>query len=141
MRKLDHYIEYGIAFLILLMLTFLLFAHWFACLWYTIGLQELKPGETQGWLWKLGTDTGQPYYFNGTLRQGGPHSGMKYVSALYFTMSSLTSVGFGNISSVTVAEKIFTICMMIVGCKYSFSPPFFPILGITLLHPAHIRRP
>ena len=121
-RKLDHYIEYGIAFLILLMLTFLLFAHWFACLWYTIGLKELgnSNGTMTNWLWKLGVDTGQNYYFNATENKtlGGPDTGMKYVSALYFTMSSLTSVGFGNISSVTTGEKVFTICMMVVGCKY-----------------------
>ena len=113
------------------MLTFLLFAHWLACLWYTIGQQELQNNPNInalhiGWLWKLGNDTGKPYYVNETQTNGnknftvvgGPDLGMKYVSALYFTMSSLTSVGFGNISSVTAGEKIFTICMMIVGCKY-----------------------
>lgn len=39
------------------------------------------------------------------------------MTALYFTFSSLTSVGFGNVSPTTDCEKIFTICVMLVGCK------------------------
>lgn len=44
----------------------------------------------------------------------------RYVTALYFTFSSLTSVGFGNVSPTTDCEKIFTICVMLVGCKSLF---------------------
>lgn len=43
----------------------------------------------------------------------------RYVTALYFTFTSLTSVGFGNVAPNTDAEKIFTICVMLVGCEYS----------------------
>lgn len=42
----------------------------------------------------------------------------KYVTALYFTFSSLTSVGFGNVAPNTDIEKIFTILVMLIGCKY-----------------------
>lgn len=42
----------------------------------------------------------------------------RYITALYFTFSSLTSVGFGNVAPNTDMEKIFTICVMLVGCKY-----------------------
>lgn len=38
-----------------------------------------------------------------------------YVTALYFTCSSLTSVGFGNVSANTSTEKIFSICTMLIG--------------------------
>ncbi|GFS22481.1 potassium voltage-gated channel subfamily H member [Elysia marginata] len=38
-----------------------------------------------------------------------------YITALYFTCSSLTSVGFGNVSANTNAEKIFSVCAMLVG--------------------------
>lgn len=40
-----------------------------------------------------------------------------YVTALYFTCSSLTSVGFGNVSANTMVEKIFSICTMLIGGK------------------------
>lgn len=40
-----------------------------------------------------------------------------YVTSLYFTCSSLTSVGFGNVSATTSAEKIFSIITMLIGGK------------------------
>jgi len=38
-----------------------------------------------------------------------------YISALYFTCTSLTSVGFGNVSPNTNAEKVFSIIAMLIG--------------------------
>lgn len=38
-----------------------------------------------------------------------------YVTALYYTFTSLTSVGFGNVSANTTAEKVFTIVMILIG--------------------------
>uniref|UniRef100_A0A1A9VEH7 Potassium channel domain-containing protein n=1 Tax=Glossina austeni TaxID=7395 RepID=A0A1A9VEH7_GLOAU len=38
-----------------------------------------------------------------------------YSTALYFTFTSLTSVGFGNVSANTTAEKVFSIIMMLIG--------------------------
>lgn len=40
-----------------------------------------------------------------------------YVTALYYTFTSLTSVGFGNVSANTKSEKVFTIVMMLIGGK------------------------
>ena len=42
----------------------------------------------------------------------------RYVTALYYTMTCMTSVGFGNIAAETDNEKIFSICMMIVAGTY-----------------------
>lgn len=36
-RKLDRYLEYGAAMLILLLCFYMLVAHWLACIWYSIG--------------------------------------------------------------------------------------------------------
>lgn len=66
----------------------------------------------QGWLHELGKRLETPY-INSTL--GGPTVRNSYIAALYFTLSSLTSVGFGNVSANTDAEKIFSICTMLVG--------------------------
>ncbi|KAL1429931.1 hypothetical protein MTO96_015430 [Rhipicephalus appendiculatus] len=38
-----------------------------------------------------------------------------YITALYFTTSSLTSVGFGNVAANTNAEKVFSILTMLIG--------------------------
>lgn len=52
-------------------------------------------------------------YINSTI--GGPSVPSAYIAALYFTLSSLTSVGFGNVCANTDAEKIFSICVMLIG--------------------------
>ena len=88
-----------------------------------------------GWLHELGKRLESPYYGNNTL--GGPSIRSAYIAALYFTLSSLTSVGFGNVSANTDAEKIFSICTMLIGGKeYSF---FRPGAGIRAAKPLLFR--
>uniref|UniRef100_A0A665VKX8 Voltage-gated inwardly rectifying potassium channel KCNH2 n=1 Tax=Echeneis naucrates TaxID=173247 RepID=A0A665VKX8_ECHNA len=108
-RKLDRYSEYGAAVLFLLMCTFALIAHWLACIWYAIG--NVERNGSIGWLHTLGDQLGKHY--NDSIQ--GPSIKDKYVTALYFTFSSLTSVGFGNVSPNTNSEKIFSICVMLIG--------------------------
>ncbi|KAG7526129.1 potassium voltage-gated channel subfamily H member 6-like [Solea senegalensis] len=112
-RKLDRYSEYGAAVLFLLMCTFALIAHWLACIWYAIGNAERSTSAGVGWLDTLGEQLGKPY--NASIAASGPSIRDKYVTALYFTFSSLTSVGFGNVSPNTNYEKIFSICVMLIG--------------------------
>ncbi|XP_028674224.2 potassium voltage-gated channel subfamily H member 6a [Erpetoichthys calabaricus] len=113
-RKLDRYSEYGAAVLFLLMCTFALIAHWLACIWYAIGNVE-RPYMVHkiGWLDNLADQIGKRY--NDSDFSSGPSIKDKYVTALYFTFSSLTSVGFGNVSPNTNSEKIFSICVMLIG--------------------------
>ena len=113
-RKLDRYSEYGAAVLFLLMCTFVLIAHWLACIWYAIGFVE-RPYTETGWLDNLAEQLGKTY--NDSDSTSGPSVKDKYVTALYFTLSSLTSVGFGNVSPNTNSEKIFSICVMVIGCE------------------------
>ncbi|XP_015185529.1 PREDICTED: potassium voltage-gated channel subfamily H member 2 isoform X9 [Polistes dominula] len=112
-RKIDRYSEYGAAVLLLLMASFALIAHWMACIWYAIGNAERPTLKSKvGWLDILANDTHQFYSHNNT---GGPSIKSRYITALYFTFSSLTSVGFGNVAPNTDAEKIFTIIVMLIG--------------------------
>uniref|UniRef100_UPI00398EA683 voltage-gated inwardly rectifying potassium channel KCNH7-like n=1 Tax=Pristiophorus japonicus TaxID=55135 RepID=UPI00398EA683 len=113
-RKLDRYSEYGAAVLMLLMCIFALIAHWLACIWYAIGNVE-RPflRHKIGWLDSLGHQIEKRY--NDSDAGSGPSIKDKYVTALYFTFSSLTSVGFGNVSPNTNSEKIFSICVMLIG--------------------------
>ena len=60
-RKLDRYLEYGAAMLIILLCFYILVAHWLACIWYTIGNADLQNGITYGWLFKLARVIQQPY--------------------------------------------------------------------------------
>lgn len=112
------------------------------CYWrYAIGNAERPTLKSKvGWLDILANDTHQFYFHNNT---GGPSIKVcvnencrkiislyiirsnhflrfqsRYITALYFTFSSLTSVGFGNVAPNTDTEKIFTIIVMLIGCKY-----------------------
>uniref|UniRef100_A0A3Q1FGY3 Voltage-gated delayed rectifier potassium channel KCNH4 n=1 Tax=Acanthochromis polyacanthus TaxID=80966 RepID=A0A3Q1FGY3_9TELE len=114
LQKLDRYSQYSAMVLTLLMSVFALLAHWMACIWYMIGRREIETNETWdiGWLHELGKRLDSPYV-NSTV--GGPTVRSSYIAALYFTLSSLTSVGFGNVCANTDAEKIFSICTMLIG--------------------------
>lgn len=124
-RKLDHYLEYGAAVLVLLVCVFGLVAHWLACIWYSIGDYEVideltNTIKTDSWLYQLALSIGTPYRYNTTGSgqwEGGPSKDSLYISSLYFTMTSLTTIGFGNIAPTTDGEKIFSVAMMMVGCK------------------------
>ena len=125
-RKLDRYLEYGAAMLILLLCFYMLVAHWLACIWYSIGNSDLINGIEYGWLYSLANMNKQPYTQrivyerdNFTIAHvellDGPERKTMYVTALYYTMTCMTSVGFGNVAAETDNEKIFSICMMIVA--------------------------
>nr|XP_060610165.1 potassium voltage-gated channel subfamily H member 5 [Anolis sagrei ordinatus] len=122
-RKLDHYLEYGAAVLVLLVCVFGLVAHWLACIWYSIGDYEVIDEITNtlkkdSWLCQLAESIGTPYRYNTTGRgqwEGGPSKDSLYITSLYFTMTSLTTIGFGNIAPTTDGEKIFSVAMMMVG--------------------------
>uniref|UniRef100_A0A668US33 Voltage-gated delayed rectifier potassium channel KCNH4 n=1 Tax=Oreochromis aureus TaxID=47969 RepID=A0A668US33_OREAU len=111
LQKLERYSQYSAVVLTLLMSMFALLAHWMACVWYFIGRREIESQGSSdiGWLHELAKRLGTP------VLDGGPSMRSSYVTSLYFALSSLTSVGFGNVSANTDSEKIFSICTMLIG--------------------------
>ncbi|XP_018909518.1 voltage-gated delayed rectifier potassium channel KCNH8 isoform X2 [Bemisia tabaci] len=110
LQKMDRYSQYSAMILTLLMLSFTLVAHWLACIWYVIAEKERARNDKDwdlGWLHTLS----ERLRVNVTSIS---HS-ESYITALYFTCSSLTSVGFGNVSANTSAEKVFSILTMLIG--------------------------
>ncbi|UXI20462.1 Proteasome subunit beta type-2 [Sarcoptes scabiei] len=80
---------------------------------YAIGNAERPSLQRKiGWLDHLANATYQFYNSDGS---GGPSIKSRYITSLYFTFSSLTSVGFGNVSPTTNTEKIFCILVMLCG--------------------------
>ncbi|KAJ8676492.1 hypothetical protein QAD02_012279 [Eretmocerus hayati] len=111
LQKMDRYSQYSAIILTLLMLFFTLVAHWLACIWYVIAEKERLRHDKDwdlGWIHALADRLKMPDVSNITHAES-------YITALYFTCSSLTSVGFGNVSANTNPEKIFSICTMLVG--------------------------
>ena len=95
------------------MLSFALLAHWLACIWYVIGKEEQLAYDHgnfmfPGWLNLLAQRL--------NLRDGNcvPHT-EACVTALYYTCTSLTTVGFGNVSANTMWEKVFSVIIMLIG--------------------------
>lgn len=92
---------------------------------YSIGDYEVIDEENNAprmdsWLYVLAETMGKPYRFNtsGSGKwEGGPSKDSVYITSLYFTMTSLTSIGFGNIAPTTDCEKIFAVAMMMIGCE------------------------
>ena len=78
-----------------------------------IGLSEVADRSTVGWLFQLGETINKPYV-NFTIGTG-PDEGSAYVTALYFTLTSMTTVGFGNVSANTTGEKVFAVVTMLIG--------------------------
>nr|XP_026495138.1 potassium voltage-gated channel subfamily H member 8 isoform X5 [Vanessa tameamea] len=111
LQKMDRYSQYSALILTLSMLSFTLVAHWLACIWFIIAEKEMEHHKNEswdlGWLNNLAERLKVPIL-------NISHS-ESYVTALYFTCSSLTSVGFGNVSANTLPEKVFSILTMLVG--------------------------
>ncbi|XP_071519496.1 voltage-gated delayed rectifier potassium channel KCNH8 isoform X3 [Panulirus ornatus] len=108
LQKMDRYYQYSALILTFLMLSFTLVAHWLACVWYAIAEDEMQNPQAEiGWIYDL-AERLETHVENVTIAE-------KYVTALYFTCSSLTSVGFGNVSANTNREKIFSIVTMLIG--------------------------
>ena len=77
--------------------------HWFHFI-------PLFPIDILGWLNALAYRIGYP---NGSCV---PHT-EAYVTALYYSCTSLTTVGFGNVSANTKWEKVFSVVIMLIGGK------------------------
>ncbi|KAK7101352.1 hypothetical protein V1264_024143 [Littorina saxatilis] len=117
-RRIEQFAEYGSAMLLLLMVTFTLIAHWLACVFYAIANFERPLLHAPiSWLDGLADLHDKPYTENDTM--SGPSIKAKYLTALYFTFTSLTSIGFGNVAPNTNAEKIFSIFAMMLGSLLS----------------------
>ncbi|XP_032238933.1 potassium voltage-gated channel subfamily H member 6 isoform X3 [Nematostella vectensis] len=111
-RKLDRNYEYMTSLLFLMLMFFMLVAHWMACIWYMIGFSEQKHKQTS-WLSILATESNK--HFHPTDPWSGPYLPSRYLTSLYYVMTLCTTVGFGNVSANTDGERIFTICGMLLG--------------------------
>ena len=119
------------------MVMFGLIAHWLACFWFWLGWDQLdrtvqesnvdflnqskaeSHGEDVSWILHLSKIIQEPYQFLNSSEKveihGGPDETEYYMSAIYFTLSSLTSIGFGNIAANTNKEKTFSCVVMFFG--------------------------
>ena len=63
-RAMHRFLESSFALLLLMLSFYVIVAHWFACVFYVIGREDLKQGIQHGWLSELSNTTGAPFVRN-----------------------------------------------------------------------------
>jgi len=99
-------INAGFERLIFLSLLFFVLEHVVACIW--IFIANFNPGDKDNWIYQKGfSDTG----------------GLElYVTSFYFTTTTILTVGYGDITAISLSEKLLCIVLMIIGViSFSFA--------------------
>ena len=84
-----------------LTIKIIVIAHYMACIFYYIGNEELKTNK-RGWV--LGRD----------LHKKGFKT--KYITSMYWAFTTMSAVGYGDITPSTRDEMLVTITCMITSC-------------------------
>ncbi|XP_018649958.1 putative voltage-gated potassium channel [Schistosoma mansoni] len=113
-RRIDQYLEYVSTLLLLMILCFFLLAHWFACAWYAVGIFDIENKIYYEY------NNNNIYHILSSSSSNLPLQNSKekwtaYITALYFSLSLLTTIGFGNVAAFTESEKLLSICCMLIG--------------------------
>jgi hypothetical protein len=83
-----------------LLLTLTIFIHWLACFFHYMGLWESEK-YAKTWLKNYAIDD-------------SPWS-TRYIASLYFSITTLNTVGYGDILPLTTSEKLFAMMQMLVA--------------------------
>lgn len=84
-----------------LRVLFLLFGvtHWGACAWYIVGSEVPEDGDEDSWV---------NHYINDVQSLG-----VRYTYALYFTLTTMTTVGYGDIAAQNLTEVKFVLVLLL----------------------------
>lgn len=93
-------VDSGVEKLIWFLMTFLLMIHILACLWIFIGIYSLLD-TTDNWIVRSGLQD------NGTSEL--------YITGLYWCVTTLATVGYGDIHPYNTSERLFTSGVMLIG--------------------------
>ncbi|KDO27241.1 hypothetical protein SPRG_07490, partial [Saprolegnia parasitica CBS 223.65] len=105
-------LDFPIALSKLISFTFgiLVLAHWLACVWGTTPQFQHNLdafGNLQDWTVAYGINGSSPP--------------TQYIASLYWSVMTIGTIGYGDVSVVTSAERMIAILCMIIGCgSYSF---------------------
>mmetsp|Transcript_78041 Transcript_78041/g.226417 ORF Transcript_78041/g.226417 Transcript_78041/m.226417 type:complete len:927 (-) Transcript_78041:119-2899(-) len=96
----------GIGRIILLVFAIL---HWGACMWYAIGVASLNDSHADGSAasWVAVHQGDYPYI--------GEHKWDHYVFSLYFSLTTMTTVGYGDITPTNFSEVSFAMVLLAVS--------------------------
>ena len=116
MKQVEESLKIGVGMqrLIFFFFMFIVFTHICACLWImAAGFNDSKDDPFSG-TWMDNEVNGKKYNELSVSEQ--------YITSAYYTITTITTVGYGDISGVTVIEKCFCIVTMIIGViSFSFA--------------------
>lgn len=79
--------------------TIMIVAHWLACIFHFIAISN-KDSDT--WLTYLGLRDEQ--------------IAVRYIYAFYWSTATMLTVGYGDVTPISIAERVYTIISMMVAC-------------------------
>ena len=89
----------------------ILFVHTISCLWIFLGvlyMEDSSEDSPQGWIDSFSYDP--------------DNIGSMYTTGIYWTITTITTVGYGDISATNTTERIVACIIMIIGViAFSFS--------------------
>lgn len=106
-KKLDDFSDSINRFLKFL-IFFIILTHITACLWCFLAKFQIALGETQNWIHHYKLQDEKDYLI--------------YISAIYFILTTIFSIGYGDITAVNLYERAYIVLIMMIGCfVYSFA--------------------
>ncbi|KAM3127525.1 hypothetical protein pb186bvf_020367 [Paramecium bursaria] len=114
--------NYGFTRLSNLFMSVCILVHFMGCIWYFNAAYDSQNINT--WIYR------NQLQDSDVLTQ--------YIASIYYSFTTLTTVGYGDIHSSTTAEMIITIVFMIVGvCFYSFTIGLLSSVLLQIDYKAH----
>lgn len=107
-KNLSEVLKIGVGFerLMFLFVIFMLLVHVIACLWIFIAIFE--PTSKDNWIYAKG------YQDMNNLDL--------YITSVYFSVTTIVTVGYGDITSVSSVEKAVNVILMLIGViAFSFA--------------------
>ena len=115
LKYLHEFLNLGVGFerLIFFLIIFTVICHVMTCLW--IITFQFQSETLDGTSW---ADPYSPFYIN---ENGDPDFGL-YLTSFYFIITTMTTVGYGDISGQNNLERTVSIFIMLVGViSFSFA--------------------
>ena len=100
----EYNIHHGVARMVKVISLVFLVTHVVACFFYLIGLSGGNDDEDGGWIYR------EMYHYKPVAS--------RYVASMYWAFSTLTTVGYGDISARTPQEQAFSMMMMLTGVSW-----------------------
>jgi len=94
-----------------LMMRMVIVTHWVACAWFLVGYPTKLPAD--GWFFSDGivdeklvqlNDPGSRYF--------------EWITAFYWAMTTMSTIGYGDISAHTAKERTVAVLFMWLGCAF-----------------------